>query len=41
MNLGELTYSLSFLGIPRVSGDEPEYLESRTDSSPYSPRERG
>ena len=41
MNLGVVSNIWDGDSIPRVSGDEPEYLESRTDSSPYSPRERG
>ena len=41
MNLGELTYSLSFLGIPRVSGDEPVLKKGIKNTPLYSPRERG
>ena len=41
MNLGELTYSLSFLGIPRVSGDEPQAKYIAQFQKEYSPRERG
>ena len=41
MSLAETLAELEEDGFPRVSGDEPLYLDFVTFQTPFSPRERG
>ena len=41
MNLVKTRFSLSYAGIPRVSGGEPGFGGVLADDTMYSPRERG